>query len=786
MAARRRNPITRDDSIVIAVVALAGGVAAAFSGATPTGTPVADALLPAGAAIAVTWAAASAPWWVLTIAGSVALVATTAQPALSALAAGAVLVAAAVGYQRANWPSARTVSGALCVQVLLRLDFDAFHGDSALVAGAVFAVLYVSGARRRSRAVRRRAWLVTGAAGLLGALATLGVIAAVLEARAALQQGERQARRGLTLLGDGDTTGAASAFVASADLLAKGSSDLRRPWSQPGRLVPVVAQHRAALEGVTRRSAELAEVAASTADGLDLGTLRLSAGRIDLDALRDLQPPLARTEAALVALDDELAESSSAWLVASVDDRLRSLRSTVRDNTTRVRDVDDAVAIAPAMLGADGPRRYFVAFTTPAEARGLGGFMGNFAEITLDQGQLTVSRFGRTADLAEGGADPTGRVVTEPTWFLERYGRFGFGRGPGMPAAREVWSNLTMAPDLPTVGAVVQQLYPQSGGQPIDGVIVIDPYGIGGLLQLTGPVTVPSLDVPLDAASAPSFLLAEQYVRFGDTPERVELLDTVAEATVNQLLASDLPDATQVGEVLAPLVEEGRIQLWSVRADETKVLDRLGASGRLHPPGDGDGFAVITNNASANKIDTYLRRAITYDAMVGADGRSVEGRLAIRFENTAPASGLPPIVIDNAVDRPVGTNRTYVTVYTAVPLNEAFVDGAPATVEVGRELGWHVAALYLDLPPGGSLTLTLDLRGELVDASTLTLHSQPLAAPDEVSIRVARPGQDPEEFQGPFRALGTVLSTTALAPPLHSSSRRIRRGRSQERPRAER
>ena len=29
----------------------------------------------------------------------------------------------------------------------------------------------------------------------------------------------------------------------------------------------------------------------------------------------------------------------------------------------------------PGQTGADGPRRYFIAFTTPAEMRGLGGFM---------------------------------------------------------------------------------------------------------------------------------------------------------------------------------------------------------------------------------------------------------------------------------------------------------------------------------------------------------------------------------------------------------------------------
>ena len=44
-----------------------------------------------------------------------------------------------------------------------------------------------------------------------------------------------------------------------------------------------------------------------------------------------------------------------------------------------------------------------MAFTTPAEARGLGGFMGNYAELTATDGQLGLTDFGRTAELNAGG-----------------------------------------------------------------------------------------------------------------------------------------------------------------------------------------------------------------------------------------------------------------------------------------------------------------------------------------------------------------------------------------------
>ena len=56
------------------------------------------------------------------------------------------------------------------------------------------------------------------------------------------------------------------------------------------------------------------------------------------------------------------------------------------------------------MLGADGPRTYLLLFTTPSESRGLGGFVGSYAELTADDGQLALGAFGRAQDLDAAAA----------------------------------------------------------------------------------------------------------------------------------------------------------------------------------------------------------------------------------------------------------------------------------------------------------------------------------------------------------------------------------------------
>ncbi|MGB7880584.1 MAG: hypothetical protein WBL31_17595, partial [Ilumatobacteraceae bacterium] len=43
------------------------------------------------------------------------------------------------------------------------------------------------------------------------------------------------------------------------------------------------------------------------------------------------------------------------------------------------------------------------AFTTPAETRGLGGFMGNWIELTADDGRIRVSAAGPVSSEAARG-----------------------------------------------------------------------------------------------------------------------------------------------------------------------------------------------------------------------------------------------------------------------------------------------------------------------------------------------------------------------------------------------
>ncbi len=267
-------------------------------------------------------------------------------------------------------------------------------------------------------------------------------------------------------------------------------------------------------------------------------------------------------------------ETRSPWLVSAARDEVDDLHDRLMEQLPRVENARDAAALAPDMLGGSGPRRYLVLFTTPAEARGLGGMPGNYAELTVDQGRFSITDFGRVSDL-ERSAQDVGARVGGPADFLAAYGQFGFNKdGAGLVGVAS-FRNLTMSPDFPAVGDIAQQLYSQVTGKEVDGVILLDPFVLQTLLSYTGGIDLTTVSTQLSADNAVDFLLRDQYAIVQDNTERIDALEEAARKTFDALLAGRIPDPASLGRDLGPLVEERRLLVWAEDPEERELLQRL-------------------------------------------------------------------------------------------------------------------------------------------------------------------------------------------------------------------
>jgi hypothetical protein len=283
-------------------------------------------------------------------------------------------------------------------------------------------------------------------------------------------------------------------------------------------------------------------------------------------------------------------------------------------------------------------------------------------------------------------------------------------------------------------------MFEQATGAPVDGVMVVDPIAIAGLLELTGPIALEGTDLELGPENAADFLLRDQYSRYESDNDRVDQLVDVGRATFDALTDASLPAPSDLGSVLGPVVAGKHLMFVPTAPDEQALIGDLGALGRFEAQPGSDVLSVRSANLRANKIDSFLHRSVRYRAAVDPATGEVTSVATITLRNDAPAEGMPEYVIGPDDDGdPPGTNRTYLSVFTPLSAEGATLDGEDVGLEPQREAGLNVYTAVVVVPPGGSRTLEVRLQGVIPDMDggyRLLLSGQPLANPDDVAVEV--------------------------------------------------
>lgn len=768
LAVLRPDLPTRVPPVLAWVGVIGGAAAVGVADTAPTGSEPVDLVLRVGFGALVPLAASKAgpltTCWLHIVAVATLLIAVDAPAGpVAGVAAGAFLALTAAA---ATTPAMASLTAAAAIAVMAHVDWPVFTGASAAALAVAVVPVLLAGLASAGSPWRGRIVVGTSlAVVLLGAAAAAGLVAA-LSARSDIDRAVDLARDGIDRIGD-DGDRARADLLDAAGAFASAEEDLTVWWARSALLVPGVAQQSRAVTTMASAGADLARTAADATEDADVDSVRPRDGQVDLDALAALQEPLDRSLAALRDADARLDKIETPLLVGPLADRLVTLRTEVTDALGSADLAAQAIDVAPQLLGADGPRRYFVAFQNPAESTANGGFMGNWAEIVADDGLLTLTRSGRSRDLTNGGADPEGRRIEGEPEFVEVYGQ----------SAARFWGNINFTPDHPTVSRIMAQLYPQSGGEELDGVIGLTPHGLARFLELTGPVQVEDYPEALTTENAAQILLHDQYVLFAEegAEDREGFLSDTVEAVFDTLTSGELSGPRAIAEELGPAVEGRHLQLWSRHEPEQALFRRIGAEGSALRPQGVDSFGIVTQNLNGNKIDWFTHRDLRYEADWNPETGEVEATLTATIRNDAPADGLPASVIGWGGDESLGQtpvadgeNFTWVTAYTSYPIEEVTVDGEPTGDLRFDELGHDTVRIYLTVPSQSEREVVIRTRGVVEPSSRYVLRPlrQPTANPDSVSVRVRTPdgweASDPAGAASPDAGSNAVTWDDAL------------------------
>ena len=446
-----------------------------------------------------------------------------------------------------------------------------------LLAVTASADVYVERVVGFPRNLKRAVAAVIIAMPVLGAPAVVALVRADKPARA----GADAANRALDEFRAGDSEASAALFREASDQLATARRRLSGPLVSLGLIVPGLASNLDASRTLVSVGTDLATAGIDLAELADVDLAGSRGGNIPLDRLKRLTPELDHAVHLIATSRGRVARLEVNFLLPPLAQAVRELDARLEREARSTTLAAESAHLLPAMLGDAGTRRYFVAFQNNAELRGSGGFIGNWGEVVAEGGRLRLERFGRLEELNDGGTHP--RVVSAPTAFLDRWAMFN----PG-----QIWQQVNVSPDFPTTAQLIGELYPQSGGQPVDGIIAVDPPGLAAMLKLTGPVTVSRWPVPVTADNVVDVTLRQAYEQFPQD-ERVVFLGDLARKVTEEFTRADLGRPAKVTAALGPAASQGHVLVWMAHPQEQALMVKLGldggvehGAGRLPPRGE--------------------------------------------------------------------------------------------------------------------------------------------------------------------------------------------------------
>jgi hypothetical protein len=393
-------------------------------------------------------------------------------------------------------------------------------------------------------------------------------------------------------------------------------------------------------------------------------------GQIDLRPLLQAQDLLASLPLdRLVAARDALAEPRTAWIPDLVRDGRTDALGLADDAIGTVQRAEALTTALPGFLGVDGPRAYFVGLQTSAELRGTGGMVGFWGVLSVDEGRVS---FGdsedydpfddtgrpigetRTERVSSIGLSPTNPPDVDPAF----YARYGFAAG-----ARS-FPNVNLDPDLPTTAKAMLDLFEHQTGRRLDGVVLLDPLGLEGLLESTGStLPLPSeveqlLDIqgglPIDGFAR--YVTIDIYERLGfdRSDDRKTALREIGDAAFEVISDGRWESGTMARAVVAASSQRN-LQVFAADSDTQGALRDVGVTGELTAPPDADLFALTVNNIVGGKQDVHLGHEVSFDISLADVRRTDDGVLSVSREieftatidNPLPSSGMDPYIIGN-------------------------------------------------------------------------------------------------------------------------------------------
>lgn len=581
------------------------------------------------------------------------------------------------------------------------------------------------------------------------------LVSGLMDARAHLDKAERSLSNGQIKEADYETLAAvAAARRARAGLTSSGPvMDLLRALPQVGDALDETDH----LVRAAELSAEAARGTLEVADGALRGPDKIierdpenptENARIRLDRIEAIGATLSAARDAVQGARRELEAVDEQKLPKRFRDDLADGIERAGKTDDLLADAEAGFAILPGFLGADGPRTYLIGMQNPAEQRGTGGSILQFAPLRIVDGRPSLPK-GKKASFSVYNVDRDRRLfeipIPEDAWYVRE-----------VPDAHR-FGNANWSPDWPLSADLLlryadaaEPTFPE-----IDGVIAVDPFMLKYLLPGVGKFTTNYGNV-ISTHRAVPFLLNKAYAAFPVTSIRRTVLSHVVDRFYEGMVKPEHP--TELVQGFGTALAEKHMQVWLRDPEEQSFIERMDWDGGLDEAEGADYFNVVEQNVGGNKLDYFQHQNHTLE--VSFDEHDALNSATVEVTNGTYLPQ-PRYVMGDSGGHAHGLTRPMMTVYAPgsaefldaevsgarVPLARSDIatwlgDRPPEYPEVGKK-AWPVA---LEIPVGETQSFRYDYRVPDVVRSEgsrrvyrLVVQHQPKVNPETLVIRIHVP-----------------------------------------------
>lgn len=271
------------------------------------------------------------------------------------------------------------------------------------------------------------------------------------------------------------------------------------------------------------------------------------------------------------------------------------------------------------LLGMREPSTYLILSQNNAELRPTGGLVSSYAEVTVRRGRVVEFKYHELPKAPESEGE-----IEIPSWWAR--------------LERPVWVywDTNWTADFPTAARQAKWFYEAGGNvdRPLDGVIAIDQAAVQLLLEVLGPVYVPSYDLEVDGENL--LPLIEQYRAYHRRMPHKELLGDTAKALLDKLSKADPGQVLAVARAVGQALGQKHILVFFDDPGLEMLIARWGWDGAINSTKD-DFLFVVDANMGGTKVDTQVEKTIHYEVIISSD-YSITSKATLDYYNGSSAA----------------------------------------------------------------------------------------------------------------------------------------------------